>query len=71
MDPETHEIFVEKDVHFEERSPSLSSTPLRTSYTVETDSETAIVLHQVQTHGVLSTVAVTGHINSVHMLTFP
>ena len=39
MDPETHEIFVEKDVHFEESSPSLSSTPLRTSYTVEIDSD--------------------------------
>ena len=39
MDPETHEIFVEKDVHFEEISPSLSSTPLHTSYTVETDSD--------------------------------
>ena len=39
MDPETHEIFVEKDVHFEESSPSLSSTPLCTSYTVETDSD--------------------------------
>ena len=40
MVPETHEIFVEKDVHFEESSPSLSSNPLRTSYTVETDSDT-------------------------------
>ena len=40
MDPETHEIFVEKDVHFEESSPSLSSTPLCTSYTMETDSDT-------------------------------
>ena len=41
MDPETHEIFVEKDVHFEERSPSLSSTPLHTSYIVEIDSDTS------------------------------
>ena len=41
MDPKTHEIFLEKDVHFEECSPSLSSTPLRTSYTVETDSDTS------------------------------
>ena len=39
MDPETHQIFVEKDVHFEESSPSLSSTPLHTAYTVETDSD--------------------------------
>ena len=37
MDPETHEIFVEKDVHFEESSPSLSSNPPHTSYIVETD----------------------------------
>ena len=41
MDPATLEICVDKDVHFEERSPSLSSTPLHTSYTVETDSETS------------------------------
>ena len=41
MDPETHEIFVEKDVHFEESSPSLSSNPLYTSYIVETDSDTS------------------------------
>jgi len=41
MDPERHEIFVEKDVNFEECSPSLSSTPLHTSYTVETDSDTS------------------------------
>ena len=39
MDPETHEIFMEKDVHFEESSPSLSSTPLCTSYTMETGSD--------------------------------
>ena len=39
MDPETYKIFVEKDVHFEESSPSLSSTPLHTSYTMETDSD--------------------------------
>ena len=39
LDPETHQIFVEKDVHFEESSPSLSSTPLCTSYRVETDSD--------------------------------
>ena len=25
MDPETHEIFIERNVHFEESSPSLSS----------------------------------------------
>ena len=40
MDPETHQIFVEKDVHFEESSPSLSSNPLHTSYHVETYSDT-------------------------------
>ena len=39
MDLETHEIFVEKDVNFEEGSPSLSSTPLHASYIVETDSD--------------------------------
>ena len=39
LDPETHQIFVEKDVHFEESSPILSSNPLRTSYHVETDSD--------------------------------
>ena len=41
MDPKTHEIFVEKDVHFEESSPTLSSNPLHTSYIVETDSDTS------------------------------
>lgn len=41
MDPKTHEIFVEKDVHFEESSPSLSSNPLCTSYIVETNSDTS------------------------------
>ena len=41
LDPETHDIFVEKDVYFEESSPSLSSTPLHTSYTVEIDSDTS------------------------------
>ena len=41
MDLETHKIFVEKDVHFEESSPNLSSTPLHTLYTVETDSDTS------------------------------
>ena len=40
LDPKTHHIFVENDVHFEESSPSLSSNPLHTSYHVETDSET-------------------------------
>ena len=39
LDPETHQIFVEKDVHFEESSPNLSSNPLRTSYRVETDTD--------------------------------
>ena len=41
MDLETHQIFVEKDVHFEESSPSLSSNPLGTSYIVENDSDTS------------------------------
>ena len=40
MDLETHQIFVEKDAHFEESSPSLSSSPLYTSYIVETNSDT-------------------------------
>ena len=40
LDPETHQIFVEKDGHFEESSPSLSSNPLHTSYRVETHSDT-------------------------------
>lgn len=40
MDLKTHEIFVEKDVHFEESSLNLSSNPLHTSYTVETNSDT-------------------------------
>ena len=41
MGLETHEIFVEKYVYFEESSPSLSSNPLYTSYIVETDSDTS------------------------------
>ena len=41
LDPKTHQIFVEKDVHFEESSPSLSSTPVRTSYSVETDRDSS------------------------------
>ena len=40
MDLETHQIFMEKDVHFEESSPSLSSNPLHTSYHVEIHSDT-------------------------------
>ena len=40
MDPKKHQIFVEKDVHFEESSPSLSSNPLHTLYHVETNSDT-------------------------------
>ena len=39
MDPKTHEIFIERNIHFEESSPSLSSNPLHTSYIVEIDSE--------------------------------
>ena len=39
MDPKTHDIFIERNVHFEESSPSLSSNPLHTSYIVETDSD--------------------------------
>ena len=41
MDLETHKILVEKDVHFEESSSNLSSTPLCTSYIVETNSDTS------------------------------
>ena len=40
MDPETHEIFIERDVQFEEISPNLSSIPLCTSYIVGIDSDT-------------------------------
>ena len=39
MDPKTHEIFIERSVHFEKSSPSLSSNPLHTSYNVENDSD--------------------------------
>jgi hypothetical protein len=39
MDPKTHEIFIERNVHFEESSPSFSSNPLHTSHIVETDSD--------------------------------
>ena len=39
MDPESHEIFIERNVHFEESSPRLSSNPLHISYIVETDSD--------------------------------
>ena len=41
LDPKTNQIFVEKDVHFEESSPRLSSNPLFTSYIVEIDSDTS------------------------------
>ncbi len=41
LDLETHQIFVEKDVHFEKSSPRLSFTPLHTSYNVETDSDSS------------------------------
>ena len=40
IDTETHEIFVEKDVHFEKSSHNLSSNPVPTPYIVETDSDT-------------------------------
>lgn len=39
LDPETHQIFVGKHVYFEECSPCLSSSPLRTSYSLEIDSD--------------------------------
>ena len=39
MDLKNYKIFVEKDVHFEESSPSLSSNPFYTSYHVETNSD--------------------------------
>ena len=41
LDPETHQIFVEKNVYFEESAPSLSSNPLHTSYSVESDTDTS------------------------------
>ena len=41
MDLDTHEIFVEKDVHFEKSSPKLSSILLHTSCIVENDSDTS------------------------------
>ena len=41
LDPKTHQTFVEKDVHYEESSPSLSSNRLHTSYSVDTDSDTS------------------------------
>ena len=41
MDPKTHQIFVVKDVHFEESSPNLSSNALYTSYYVETNTDTS------------------------------
>ena len=59
MDPETHTIFLEKDVHFEESSPNLSSSPLRTSYIVETNSDTSDIL-------IVATIA--HDISPVHML---
>ena len=71
MDPDTHQFFVEKDVHFEESSPILSSTPLRTSYIVETNSDTSDSALMDETHGVLSKIAVRGHdINILHMHIF-
>ena len=36
---ETREIFIERNVHFEEILPSLSFNPLHTSYIMEIDSE--------------------------------
>ena len=39
MDPKNHEIFIERNVHFEKSSPRLSSNPLHTSYIVKTDSD--------------------------------
>ena len=41
IDPKTHEIFIERNVHFKESSPSLSTNPLHTSYIVEIDSDTS------------------------------
>ena len=41
MDPETHKIFYERSVHFEETCPSLvSSTPPSSSFMDGDDSET-------------------------------
>ena len=40
MDPKTHEIFYERTVHFEESSPSFtSSTPPSSSFIEESDSD--------------------------------
>ena len=39
MDPKTHEIFIERNSHFEESSPSLSSNHLHDSHIVETDTD--------------------------------
>ena len=41
MDLKKHHIFLEKDVHFEDSSPNLSSNPLRTSYRMEIDGDTS------------------------------
>lgn len=37
MDPETHEVFIERNVHFEESSPSLTSLPPPPSSIVDSD----------------------------------
>ena len=37
MDPETHEVFIERSVHFEESSPSLASLPPPPSSIVDSD----------------------------------
>ena len=69
MNLETHEIFVEKDVNFEESSPRLSSNPLYTSYIVETNSDTS---DSDSTCGILSTISMRGHsINTFHMHILP
>lgn len=50
MDPETRDIFIERNVHFEESSPRLSSNPLHTSYTMENDSVSDSIGSDVEDH---------------------
>ena len=71
MDPKTHEIFTERNVHFEESSLSLSFNPLRTSYIVETDSATNDSdSMNLEICGILLIDAEQGHnINTFHMHT--
>ena len=72
MDLETHEIFVQKDVHFEESSPRLSSNPLRTSYIVESNSDTSNSASiDSNMWGPIDRYRESHCINTFHMQTFP